>query len=258
MTNNRVIDKIVAPDAATKRWRMKFAMARLAYESGELTRARQLLERALEMGRQLPDSDFAVATCEIGIGATLLAKGKTVEAEKKLAQCISDLDAARDLKFNELLAVALRFHAQALAERKHYRDAEKQLLKSIEILAALGLEAELQLAYSESDLAGLYLLQNRITEAEIRITKAMRHLKGRITSENKEYVRADMIYSAARPMNTDSRLTTVSDAIQRMQYVYGQRHPNVARAVHRYFDVLRERGDTDRLHEAEKRFSSAI
>jgi tetratricopeptide (TPR) repeat protein len=258
MVKKRVIESVVSADPLTKRWKATFTTGRMAYETGDLRQASTLLARALEMAKELPERGFAVPACEIAMAAVLLADGNPKEAEAKLAKSISKLEGASTFEDKELLAVALRFHAEALIVTGDERQAEKDLLQSIDLFESLGNDGAVQRAYSLCDLCGVYLVQGRIPQAEQHITKAMAILGHVFSPENPDYSRADMLYNAFTPMSASTRLDTASDGIQRMQYMYGAKHPNVARAVNRYLKTLEAQGDEERLKEAHERFASTL
>jgi tetratricopeptide (TPR) repeat protein len=254
MSKTKITEAVTSSDPKTKRWKSLFAAARMAYETGELRQAETLLARAMELAHELPEKDFAENTTEIGSAAVLLAEKRSKEADNRLKQCISKLEAYSDNAHKELLAVALRFHAQALIDLNDERDAESELKRSADILRALGYDAKVQLAYTLSDLCGLYLTQSRFSEAQLQITHAMKIAGDTLGPDSPHYVRADMIYATAMPMMEESRLEAASDAIARMRYFYGAHHPNITRAVERYLKVLEMRGDTARLEEAKETF----
>ncbi len=255
MAKKRVTDAVSGTDAKTKRWKTTLSAARMAYETGEFQQARNLLARAHELALEMPEGGFAVNATAVGTAAVLIASGKSPEAGKQLERVISSLQAGGDRMDRELLAVALRFYAQSLADAGDVRGAEKELQKSIEILVALGAESSVQLAYSLSDLCGLYLLEGRHSEAEVHIIKAMKIASAELGPESPEYVRADMIHQACAPMGSAEEHTDVaSDGIRKMQYAFGGKHPNISRALDRYFKVLSERGDAEKLEEARQKF----
>lgn len=51
-------------------------------------------------------------------------------------------------------------------------------------------------------------------------------------------------------MQEGSRLDTALDGIRRMEYAFGEKHPNLARALDRYFKFLSDRGDQARIQAA--------
>jgi tetratricopeptide (TPR) repeat protein len=257
MVKKRVIESVVSQDNLTKKWKATFSVARMAYESGDVKQAERLFIQCQELAGQLPEHGFAVPACEIAIGATMLAEGRLKEAESKLAKCVSKLAGAAGEE-KELLAVALRFHAEALIGSGDDREAEKQLQESIKICEELGEDGSVQLAYSLCDLCGIYVIRGQMAQAEDRITRAMKLLERALGSAHPEYVRADMIYGTTTPMSEQSRLSTIEDGIQRMQYSYGSKHPNIGRAVGRYLEALESRGDKIRLQEAKDRFACVL
>ncbi|MGH9548818.1 MAG: hypothetical protein ACRD3W_05550 [Terriglobales bacterium] len=254
MVKKKITDAVTSDDAQTRRWRQLFAAGRMAYETGEFKQAESLLARALELAKEIPDRTFAVNATTIGSAAILLAEGRSKEAESRLHNSITSLQGYAEAIHQELLAVAMRFHAQALVDQGDIREAERELKKSVEILSGLDEDASVQLAYSLSDLCGLYVTQGRISEADKHINHAMQILCDVVGPEAPAYMRADMIYKLCLPMTEDEKLDAASDGLQVMEYFYGNKHPNVARAVGRYFKVLGERGDTARLEAAKQKF----
>lgn len=249
MAKKRITEAVTSPDAVTTRWRMMFSAARMAYETAEFHQAESLMMRAAEVAQQLPEKSFAVPATEIGCCAVLLATRRTKEAAKRLEHAKSTLEAHQ-----ELLAVAMRFHAQALLDRNEMPEAERELQQSIEILKKIGADASVQLAYSLSDLCGLYLTQGRHTDAETSILGAMKILSGIMGTDNADYVRADMIYQLCLPLQPETRILATSDNLEKMEYAFGEKHPNITRAVNRYMAHLEERGETAKLQEAKERF----
>jgi tetratricopeptide (TPR) repeat protein len=257
MVKKKVLDAMESTDPKTKRWRQKFSAAKMAYDTGEFRQAESLLAVAKEISHELPEKSFAENATEIGIAAVLLATDKAPVAKTRLDKVVSNLQSFADEKHQELLAVAMRFLAQALEQTGDAREAESQLRKSIDILQKLGPEASVQLAYSLCDLCGFYLSQQRYSEAEQHIRKAMLILSNTLGADAPEYVRADMIFAACSPMEPDSRLAVAEDSIAKTQYFYGGKHPNVSRALSRYFKVLDQNGDQSKVDEALKRFGIA-
>jgi tetratricopeptide (TPR) repeat protein len=256
MAKKRIIDAVSGTDPKTRRWKTTLAAARMAYEAGEFQQARNLLARARELTVDMPESAFALHATDVASAAVLIASGRAPEAGKQLEKTISSLQASGDRMDRELLAVAFRFYAQAQADAGNVRGAEKELQKSIEILDALGTEASVQLAYSLSDLCGLYLTLGRHSEAEVLIVKAMKIASVVLGPESPEYVRADMIYQACAPMTDEAHADVASDGIRKMQYAFGGNHPNISRALDRYFKALNERGDAAKLEEARQKFGA--
>ena len=257
MVKQRMTEAVTGSDLKTKRWRSTFGAARMAYETGVFRQAETLLARAAEMAKELPEHSFAVPASEIGTAAVLLAENRSKEAEKRLQKCINSLQNYGDKPHRELLGVAMRFHAQALAEQGDARGAEKELLESAKILQDVGTEACVQFAYTLCDLCGLYLTQGRFAEAEQRITIATEILGTVFGTDFPEYKRADMIYAVCLYGDDESRMDSVRDGIVQLEYRFGSHHPNLRRALDRYFKALEERGDSARLEEAHRRFTVA-
>jgi tetratricopeptide (TPR) repeat protein len=258
MPKKKITEAVTSNDSATKRWKATFAAARMAYQTGEFHQAESLIHRAIEGAKGLPEKTFAVNASEIGSAAILLATKRSKEAAKQLERNIANLNGQPDHSHKELLAVAMRFHAQALADMGDERGAEKELIESAAILSGLGQDASVQLAYTLSDLCGIYLVQGRVSEVEQHIMKVMKILSDVLGPDSPDYTRADMIYQLSLPMEGDSRVDYASDGISRMEYAFGDKHPNIARALGRYFALLKERGHTDKIEDTKKRFGNAF
>lgn len=254
MVKKRITDIVTSDDTKSKRWRSLFGAARMAYAECEFRQAESLLARAMLIAPELPESTFAENTTEIGSAVVLLAEKRTKEAIKRLKKCVHDLTGHSDRKHQELLAVALRFYAHALIESGDEQEAEKELTRSVEILKGIGEDARVQYAYALADLGGLYVRQGRYVKAQNDILKAMKIVSEELGTEAAEYTRTDMIYQLTLPMTEPTRMEFASDAIERMQYQFGAKHPTIVRALERYMMVLSERGDKEKINEAVERF----
>ncbi|HEY9712473.1 MAG TPA: hypothetical protein V6C72_03325, partial [Chroococcales cyanobacterium] len=231
-----------------------FAAARLAYHEGELRRAETLLARAREMTRELPERAIAEAATDVALGGIYVAESRMREADLCLQKCMTSLQSFADPAHKELLAVALRFHSEALVDAGDVRGAEKELERSADILLELGSDSAVQLAYTYSDLCGLYITQGRFSEADRYMSLAMQIIGTVFDAENPAYVRADMLYELSHPMTEDARMELVSNGLQKMEYAYGAHHPHIKRALLRYFKALDERGLTEKMKSAVERF----
>lgn len=258
MVKTRITEGVTANDPKTKRWRSLFSSARMAYADGQFKQAESLLARAALIATELPEREYAEKTTEVAAAVVLLAAKRIVEAMARLKKSITELEGSPDNLHKELLAVALRFYAQALIEHGSERDAEMELKRSLEILSKLGPEARVQQAYSYCDLGGLYLKQGRYSEGEHNVIKGLKIISQELGPESAEYTRADMIYQLCLPMNEETRMDSVSDALEKMQYGFGFRHPNIDRAVTRYLHVLSERGNKEKLEETKKKFNISL
>lgn len=252
MIKKKITESITETDPKSRRWKSLFAAGRMAYETGEFRQAASLLARSRELANELKQHSFAANASDIGLAAIALAEGKPRDAASKLQKIIDKLRGNTDNEHKELLATALRFHAEAILETGDAREAENELKESIVILQELGAPACVQLAYTLCDLCGLYLTQNRISEAEEYITTAMKLLFVVLGPESPEFSRADMIYAVCQMK--EEPLEMVSDGIDHMEYMFGDKHPNVKRAINRYRKVLKERGDERRLAKVEEHF----
>lgn len=250
----RVTEAITANDQLTRRWKSLFAAGRMAYEAGELRQSESLLARAMELAHELPERSLAENITEIGSAAVLLAARRSTESAMRLRNCISALEVYGDDLHKELLGVALRFNAQALVACGEEREAEKELERSSTILQGLGADAFVQLAYTLSDMGGLLLMQGREGEADHYIVKAMRILGSVLGVGHREYLRAEMICHLCIPQDEGSSVESASDTLMRMEYLYGAKHPNIARAMERYIGLLEQRGDTAKIEEVKALF----
>jgi hypothetical protein len=88
------------------------------------------------------------------------------------------------------------------------------------------------------------------------VLSSMELLAATIGSEGPDYVRANVIYSACHAKNEEDFLGNVADAIVRLEYQHGRKHPNIVRAVRRYVKLLRDRGDEGKLAEIEEKFGA--
>jgi len=255
MVKRRLVEAISGDDSNTKLWRMRFASARMSYESGKLQEAERMLHRLMEPAEQLKEHKFAHNMVMVGLAAVYISQGRYKEARSNLEKSMRALEGAASPLEQELYAVALRFHADALIEKKDFRAAEQELKKAISILEGLGIDAAVQLAYALSDLGGLYVIQGRGSEAAQFVPESMQILAATLGEENAEYIRADMI----------GQLCTTSDGEMldsreimgiKLQYQFGANHPQMLKVLRRYVEALKGKGDTARLEEAKKHFAA--
>jgi tetratricopeptide (TPR) repeat protein len=254
MTKRILVDAIESTDTETKTWKSRFAAAKAAYDAADFKQCETLLALALEQGKGLKERTFAINTCLVGQGALYLATGKPDEAAKQLNQAIRELSGAGEPALKELYAVALRFHAQFLEDKGDLDGAEDDLQQALKVLQTLGVDGAVQLAYTMSDLATVYIGQGDLKEAGELVFSSMEVLEATLGHENPEYVRADVIYSLCHAANEEEFLGGVEDSILRMQYQVGRQHPSIVRAVRWYLQKLQELGDQGRIAEVEQRF----
>ncbi len=255
MVKKRLMEAMPSQDADTQRWKMRFACARMAYEDGNFREAESLLVRLEEPAAQLKDHAFAVNSVRIGLAAVQISELRLPEAKVNLQKAISALGGASDPAQQELYAVALRFRAQLMTDLKDERSAEQDLKQSIAILEKLGEDALVQLAYSLSDLAGQYAVQGRLSESNQLIVRALRILAATVGIEDKEYIRADMIHTLGK--TSEGELLEVAEMCGiKLQYQFGASHPTMVRALRRYVQTLKERGERGRLEEAQRTFAA--
>ena len=255
MTQHKLTDAIASSDPETRMWKSRFAAAKGAYGIGDFRQCESLLFRAMEQAKTLKERTFASNTCHAGLGALYVATGKLDQAREQLSHVINALSGSGEPALRELYAVALRFHSEIFSQTGDYPAAENQLQTAIQVLEDLGGEGAVQLAYTLSDLATLYVMQGSLKEAKELIFSALDILEGVLGPENPEYIRANMIYHICETKNDEERLAQVEDSIFRMQYQRGQKHPNITRALRWYLKKRQERGETEKVAEAKDRFS---
>src|SRR5215472_2945785 len=124
MVKKRLTDAVAGIDSKTEQWRMKFAVARMAYEDGNLKEAERLLVRLEEPAAGLKEHTFTVNATRMGLGAVQLASGRLKEAGKNFDKSVSELATSPDPVLKELYAVCLRFRSELLSEQKDERGAE--------------------------------------------------------------------------------------------------------------------------------------
>ena len=203
----------------------------------------------------MKDHVFAVNATLIGLGAVQLAERRFAEARANLDKALSALGSACDPAERELYAVALRFHADLLSDQNNTVDAERELKAAIAILESLGAEAAVQLAYTLSDLGGLYISLGRFSEASAFIPRALRLLASTVGSDNSEYARANMIYDLCISKG-EHLMENAQIAGIKLQYKFGAKHPSMLRAARRYVAALEARGETAELEEAREIFAA--
>lgn len=255
MTQQKITDAIASSDKETKLWKTRFAAAKGAYSMGEFRQCESQLYLAMEQAKSLKEHTFATNTCHVGLGALYIATGKPDKAREELQHAINALSGSGDPALRELYAVALRFHSQLLSDAGDYAGAETQLKQAMQILEDLGVDGAVQLAYTLSDLASVYVLMGNLQEARELIFDSMSLLESLVGPEHPEYMRANMIYNICDIENEEDRLAKAEDSIFRMQYYHGQKHPSVTRALGRYLKRRQELGENDKIEEARERFS---
>lgn len=254
MPMKKITEAVSSNDQQTKCWKQLFAAGRMAYEAGEFRQAESLLARALEVAHNLPERSLAENITEVGVGATLVAEQRSKEAVRELTKCISALEGSGDSMQKELLAVGLRYRAEALIESGDERTAEMELERSADLLTNLGSDALVQLAYSLSDLSGLLVKHGRKREAEKYILSAMKILGEVLGTQHAEYMRAQMVYTLTLLMEDTSLVDSAADGIRQMEYVYGAKHPHVTEAVDHYIALLEQQGNKVKIEEAKSMF----
>jgi tetratricopeptide (TPR) repeat protein len=256
MTKHKLTDAIESTDAETKIWKSRFAAAKAAYAEGQFKECEGLLVRAMEQGKALKEKTFAVNTCLVGQGAVYLSMGELDRATRTLSQAISAISGSTEPALKELHAVALRIFAEVCSEEEDYDEAEDRLRKALEILETLGEDGAVQLAYTMSDLATVYLKQNDLHQAGELVVSSMELLAVTEGPETPEYVRANVIYDICHAKNEEEFIGAVEDSIEKMRYHRGRKHPNIVRAVRWYAKRLREHGDEAKIAELGVKFST--
>lgn len=254
MMKQRLTDAMESSDPETRKWKARFAAARGAYATGEFKQCEELLSLALEQGKTLKEKDFAVNTCLVGQGAAALAVGDLDRAKKKLRSAIESLSSASEPAMKELHAVALRFLAETASQAGEFDDSENYLQEACSLLETLGVDGAVQLAYTMSDLATIYLKQGDSFDAGELVLSAMELLNTTHQGNSSEYQRANLIYNLSHASNEEEFLGAVEDSITKLEYRKGPKHPSVSRAVRWYIQRLRERGDQQKIAEVEAKF----
>lgn len=258
MRKQKLTDAIASNDPETRMWKARFSAAKAAYEMSDFHQCESLLHRAMEQAQSLEDSKFAINTCRVGLGASLIATGKIDQAREQLQAAINDISDNGDVALRELSALAHRFYAEVLTEAGDQPAAEDHLKTAIETLEQLGSECAVPLGYTLSDLATLYVTQEKMKEAKELLFSAMDLLEGALGPENPEYIRANLIYNLCESKGEEEMLSQVEDSIFRMQYQLGQKHPSITRALRWYLKKRQERGETERITEAKERFGMHV
>jgi tetratricopeptide (TPR) repeat protein len=254
MTRHKLTDAMVSTDPKTKLWKARFSAAKSAYALGELKQAKRLLYSTLEQGADLPESMFAVNTCHVGIGAVNLAQGDLNEARTHMQKAIGKLSSSSEPAHLELLGVALRLNAHVLLKDGRASAAEDELKKSISVLTKLGGAGAMQLAYTLSDLALLYMTQDRLNEAKTVIATSSDLMQNTIDLESAESVRNNMIYHVCESTDDDEKLALIGAGIEQMQYHRFKGHPGIKSAIIWYIAKLEEKGAKDQAQEARERY----
>lgn len=254
MPQKRLTDAIVSNDHDTKLWKSRINAAKGAYQQGEFRQCETLLFRAIEQAKSLKDHQFAVNACHVGLGAMYIATAKLKDAANHLDQAMHALAGSRESALRELYAVALRFHSQVYLELGDHASCERELREAMQILEDLEGDGAVQLAYVMSDLAVMYASDGKLSDARDLLFSCMELLELTLGSDSTAYQRASMIYAVCRQEGVEDLLTQGEDGIFAMQYLLGEKHPNVVRALRWYLSKLVELGETERVAEAQKRF----
>jgi tetratricopeptide (TPR) repeat protein len=229
-------------------------MAKAAYDAADLKSCETLLFRLLEQGKSLKESVFATNTCKVGLAMVYLASDKVDAAEKQLKEVVNALAGSASEALDELRAVALRFHAQALMEKGDEQGAQNELDEAVQVFEKIGPQGAAQLAYALSDLGGLKVRQGKLNEAKDYIFSALDLLETTVGPENPAYMKAEIMYSLCHTESKDEFLNSTEDAIVKMQYEYGYKHPDIVQALRRYTKARMDRGETDKIAEAKEKF----
>ncbi|RTL44509.1 MAG: tetratricopeptide repeat protein [Candidatus Melainabacteria bacterium] len=258
MSKQRLTDAMESTDAETRMWKSRFTAARGAYATGNFKQGEDLLAQALEQGKHLPEKDFAVNTCLVGQAANALALGDMEKARNKLNEVVRTLSSRSEPALKELHAVALRFLAEIASQKQDYDAAEQYLQEACRLLETVGVAGAVQLAYAMSDLATVYLKQGDSHDAGELVLSAMELLTTTHQSETTEYERASLLYNLCHVENEKEFLGALEDSIQKMEYRKGSKHPSIVRAVRWLVQVLRERGEEEKIAEVEEKFGVKV
>lgn len=254
MTQPRLTDAMESHDPRTKAWKVRFACAKGAYDVGKFSECESLLHRLMEQANTIEESVFAANTCHIGLGAVYIATGKIDKAKHHLEIAINSLSGSLDESLKELSALAHRFYAEALREAGDEVEAEHELEEAVHILTELGVNGAVPLAYALSDLAALYITQEKLKDAKRLILSAMELLKQSVGCENQEYIRASVISNICDSTGEEEMMQQIDSGISKLQYQFGSKHPSITRAIRWYQKKCNERGETDTIDEIENGF----
>ncbi|MBS1955134.1 MAG: tetratricopeptide repeat protein [Cyanobacteria bacterium SZAS-4] len=259
MTVHKLTDGMVSTDPKTKLWKARFSAAKSAYALGELKQCKRLLYSTLEQAHDLPESMFAVNTCQIGLAAVYIAQKELSEARTHIQKSINKLASSSDPALMELLAVAYRFNAHILLQERRVAAAETEFTKAIDILTKLGGNGNVQLSYTLGELAILYVTQDRLMEAKTLLATSSELMQTSIElQESAEYVRNNMIYHICESTNDEEKLALVDDGISQMQYHRYKGHPGIKRAINWYIEKLEEKGASDQAQETRERYKAHL
>ncbi len=258
MTQPRLTDAMESHDPKTKAWKVRFACAKEAYEIGKFSECESLLHRLMEQANTLQESVFATNTCHVGLGAVYVATGKIDKAKHHLQIAIKSLSGTFDESLKELSALAHRFYAEALREAGDEVEAEHELEQAVQILTELGINCAVPLAYALSELAALYVTQEKLKDAKRLILSSMELLKQTVGSENKEYIRANVISKICDSAGEEEMWQQIDAGISKLQYHFDSKHPSLTRAIRWYRKKCQERGETDTIEEIENGFVHAL
>lgn len=252
MTQPRLTDAMLSDDPKTKTWKVRFACAKGAYDSGKFSECESLLHRLIEQANDLQESVFATNTCHVGLGAVYVATGKIDRAKHHLEIAINSLSGTSDQSLRELSGLAHRFYAEALREAGDEVGAEHELQQAIHILTELGANCAVPLAYALSELAALYVSQEKLNDAKRLIVSSMELLTATVGSEDKEYIRANVIYNICDSAGKEEMWQQIDAGISKMRYYFDGKHPSLTRAVRWYQKKCQERGETDAIDEIDR------
>jgi tetratricopeptide (TPR) repeat protein len=256
MNSKRLTDAILSTDPNTGVWKSRFRAAKAAYEEGKLKESESLLHRALEEAKQLPEHAFATNTTQVGLGVVYLAEGRTDEAYQILQQAVNSLRGQSEPALKELYGVALRFFANLIFEKGQFEQAESMLQESINVLEDIGTDGALQLCYTLSDLAIMYVKHGMMKDAADVIDE-MGELAGLVFGPNSpEYIRMNLIYQLCHTKSETELVAAVEDSITKMRYLRGEQHPRVKEAIRLFLEKLHQSGDTAAIKEVEQLFGS--
>lgn len=256
MFHKHLVDAMTSTDPNTNLWKTRFMAAKEAYNEGKLIECKHLLSKLTDEGSKLPDKTFAVNTSQMGLAAVLLAEGKAAEAAGTLKKIANSLASQSDPALKELYGVALRFEAVAANDQGDFDQAEDLLLESVKVLEDIGNQAAVQLCYTLSDLALLYLSQDDLAEAA-KIVTAMSDLADIVFApDSADYALVHFIYNISQSKNDDEYFSAIEDSITRMSYLRGAKHPQIVWAIKAYLKKLHERNLPEAIKEAEIKFGA--
>ncbi len=215
--------------------------------SGEYTAAEPLLERALELQRQLTGSDSQeTAEALEHLAGLYLANGRPTLAEEHARQALR-IKESRFHARHRTLANPLHLLGEVLQERGQYVEAEKYLRQALTIRESQGPGNELDVAESLSGLASLLLDQAHFHESEALYRQSLMIHRDRLPSSHPLIAEGldSIAWALQRRGNYDEAGRLLRESLQLREWAYGSMHPLVSASLNNLALLLADRGARD-------------